>query len=243
MDDRRAADEQDLLPLGAGRPDRVGNGLEAHRLGLLARDVRAHEAEQGRLAGPLERHDPHPGVADDDRHAKLDLDHRHAPRRAAGRIDGDAAVHLLIGDVDPVPAQADLGALVGRAVELLGERAGDVGRDDPRVAGVDGRRPVLDQVAEDRIELGVAGRADGDPRVARDRPAGSRSCIRGSRTCRPSGGCGRGSWATRENRRCARGPRLPRQPGRPPPRPWRLAGHLGSSPPGPPLRRQGRRLG
>ena len=70
---------------------------------------------------------------------------------AAGSTS-DAAVHLLVVDVDPAAVDADLGRLVGRAVELLGERAGDIGRDDPGVLGMDRRGAVLDQVAQDRVE-------------------------------------------------------------------------------------------
>ena len=153
--------------------------------------------------------------------------HRHAPRRAAGRVDGDAAVHLLVGDVDPVAAEPDLGPLVGRAVEVLGEGPGDVGRHDPGVLGMDRRGAVLDQVAEDRVELGAVVGADRRSGRSSGRPGGRRSGTRGSRTSRPSGGSGRGSWAAAANRRCGRGPRPPRPPDRPsnsPVRrsPWRV---------------------
>ena len=74
-------------------------------------------------------------------------------------------------DVDPAAPEADLGALVGRAVEVLGEGAGDVGRDGPGVLGVDRRGAVLDQVAEDRVDRFGAVGPDRDPGVARVGPA------------------------------------------------------------------------
>ena len=49
------------------------------------------------------------------------------------RIDEDAAVHLLIFDLDPLAAEADLRAEVGRAVEALGKGAVHVGGDDGAV--------------------------------------------------------------------------------------------------------------
>ena len=107
-------------------------------------------------------------------------------RACAGRvIDHDPAVHLLVVDVDPAAAEADLRRLVGRAVEALGERAGDVGR----------RRPARprDGPARRRARPG----RPGSPRAPRGRRPGSRSghssgrsggrrsCTRGSRTYPP----------------------------------------------------------
>ena len=69
-----------------------------------------------------------PVPADDDAVAGLHRGHRHAAGRAALGVDHDAAVHLLVLDVDPLAAEPDLGAEVGGAVEALGERAVHVGR-------------------------------------------------------------------------------------------------------------------
>ena len=64
---------------------------------------------------------------------------------------------------------------------------------------------MLDQVAQDRLERLVAVGPDRDPGVARDRTGARRSCTRGSRTSRPSAGCGRGSWAaSSESTMCPR---------------------------------------
>ena len=76
--------------------------------------------------------------ADDDRD-------RPCARRVIGRqravvssdVDQDAAIHLLILDLDPVAAEADLRAVVGGAVEALGKGPVHVGRLDRR-----SRRPM-----------------------------------------------------------------------------------------------------
>src|SRR4051812_3790561 len=59
-------DQQDFLAGRPRGPDRVGDGAQADGLGLLAGDVRAHEAERADAAGPLGRHDAHAVVADDE---------------------------------------------------------------------------------------------------------------------------------------------------------------------------------
>ena len=83
--DRRPAHQQDLLPLGAGRADRVDHASDADRLGLLARDVRVHETEQADLARPLDRQHAHARVTDDDRHPDFDVAHRDAAQPAGPR--------------------------------------------------------------------------------------------------------------------------------------------------------------
>ena len=76
----------------------------------------------------LGREDAQPLPADDDAVALAHVGHGQAAGGVALRIDEDAAVHLLVFHVDPVAAEADLGAVVGRAVEALGEGAVHVGR-------------------------------------------------------------------------------------------------------------------
>ena len=136
-------------------------------LGFSLETVELMKPNRADLARPLDRQHAHPRVPDHDRHADLDADHRDAPRLAGGAVDHDPAVHLLVVHVDPSAAQADLGRLVGRAVEALGERAGDIGRDDLRVLRMDRRGAVLDEVAQDRLERLVVVGLDGDPGVAR----------------------------------------------------------------------------
>ena len=105
-------------------------------------------------------------MADDDRQPDRHMDHRHAPGASGLGVESDAAVHLLVLDVDPAAVDSDLRLLVGGAVEVLRESRGDVSRHSPRVLGVDRRGAVLDEVADDRVEgLGRVG-VDADPRVA-----------------------------------------------------------------------------
>ena len=82
-------------------------------------------------------------------------------------IQSDATVHLLILYIDPTTLEADLGALVGRAIEGVGKGAGDVGGDGPGILGMHRRSAMLDQVSEDRVDcLGVIS-PDPDPGIAR----------------------------------------------------------------------------
>ena len=135
VDDGRAAHGRIFSPALAVRAHGGGDLADGDALGLLAGDRAGHELEQvlpgrrlgGEDAQPL-RGRRRSAVA------LADVGHRHAARRASpsGRRS-DAAVHLLVVDVDPLAAEADLGALVGGAVEALGEGAGHVGRHDVRV--------------------------------------------------------------------------------------------------------------
>ena len=76
----------------------------------------------------LGREDAQPLPADDDAVALAHVGHRQAAGGGSLRIDEDAAVHLLVFDVDPFAAEADLRAVVGGAVEAFGEGAVHVGR-------------------------------------------------------------------------------------------------------------------
>ena len=99
-----------------------------------------------------------PRPADDDQVAEFDRRHRYAPGGRPARVDADAAVHLLVGDVHPVPAEPDLGAEVGGAVEPVREGPGDVGPGDGAVGGLGGDGPVRVDLGEDALEdLGGVG--------------------------------------------------------------------------------------
>ena len=100
-------------------------------------------------------------MTDHDRHPLLDVGHRHAPGRGLVPVDDDPAVHLLIGDLDPFALEADLGLLVRGRVEAVGEGAGEIRHGGFRVFGVGRRRAVLDEVADDLLDLGVGRRLDG----------------------------------------------------------------------------------
>ena len=75
----------------------------------------------------LGREDAQPLPADDDPVALAHVGHRHAAGRLAFGIEEDAAVHLLVLDLDPFAVEPDLGAVVGGAVEALGKGAVHVG--------------------------------------------------------------------------------------------------------------------
>ena len=159
-----------FFPSARVAADRGRDLPEADRLGLLARDADSMNSNRvdsrGRSSGTT-RTPAWPTTIGMPSVTSVIGTHR---ADLAVGVDDDAAVHLLVLHVDPLAAEPDLGPLVGRAVEAFGEGPGDVGRHDPRVLGVDGRGAVLDQVAEDRVELAGGGRPDGDPGVARVDP-------------------------------------------------------------------------
>src|SRR5438067_1064816 len=67
-------------------------------------------------------------------------------------IDEDAAVHLLVLDFDPVAAEPDLCAIVGRAVEVFGKSAVHVGRHSDAIVRADRHGPVVVDGIEDFLE-------------------------------------------------------------------------------------------
>ena len=110
-----------------------------------------------------------------------------AELRSLARIDDDAAIHFLVGDFDPIAAEADLGPLVGRAVKAFGKRAVHVGGDEAAVllgrrARRRGRRSGPESAAarssrrcadfDHGIARIVAGLADRDLRDAKRAAAG-----------------------------------------------------------------------
>ena len=101
----------------------AGDLADQRALGLLGRDAAGHEREIVRphFAALLRKH-AHAGVA-----------RRRSACRAATsvigtqradlprRVDDDAAIHLLIGHLDPLAAEPHFGPLIRRAVEALRE--------------------------------------------------------------------------------------------------------------------------
>src|SRR5262249_43524091 len=98
--------------------------------------------------------------------ADADVGHGQAAGGAAVGVDQDAAVHLLVLDLDPLAVQADLGAVVGGAVKALRKGAVHVGGDGDAVAGADRHGAVVVDGVEDlaqgvgrggaHLKLGVA---------------------------------------------------------------------------------------
>ena len=139
-----------------------------HRLRLLARDGRAHEAEdRGRLARALDRDDAH-AVAGQQRSAR-----RRAPP-SSGRHSGptapqrDPAVHLRVADRRPAPVDQDVGLEVGRRVEAArGRRRRPAPARRPRLASSIGAAPWALRLDHGRLEQ-LGGRGDDlDAGVAR----------------------------------------------------------------------------
>ena len=95
----------------------------------------------------------------------LDFGHRHAAGRTCARhVDDDAAIHFLIGDLDPLAADADFGPLIGRAVERLGKGAVHIGRHEPAILRGRADRAVVGDLGENLFEQ--FGRVGAAPRPA-----------------------------------------------------------------------------
>ena len=81
---------------------------------------------------------------------------RHAARPS---VDDDDRVHALLLDLDPLPAQPHVRAVVGRRIEVVGDAAVLLGRLDERVALAHRmaaeRRELLQQVVE-RLRVSAA---------------------------------------------------------------------------------------
>ena len=82
-------------------------------------------------------------------------------------VDDQAAVHLGVAYVDPVPVEPDLGLEVGAGVEAVREDAVLLGRADLRLAGVDLVDPMDLQAHQDPLEGVLGRRRHVDPRVRR----------------------------------------------------------------------------
>ena len=125
---------------------------DGHVLRFLGRDVAAHELEGLRPARPLFRKDAHAGMADDDQLAQAGIGHGQAAGGHALEVDDDRAVHLLIGDLQPVAGNADFGPLVRRAIEIFGKSPGNVGRHEAAIADVGRHRAVVGDLGEDFLQ-------------------------------------------------------------------------------------------
>ena len=138
-----------------------------------------------RTAGPLDRDHAHAGVADHDRHAArtsiIGMQRERGARSgsrepilgysllllAPRSFDHNSAIHLLVGNFDPMAVQPDFGALVGRAVKAFGERAVHVGRDEPAILLGRRHRAVVGDLGQNSLHQLRRGGADFDHRVAR----------------------------------------------------------------------------
>ena len=131
-----------------------GNLADGHVLWFFGRNVAAHELEGLRPPRSLFRKDAYARVADDDAVAHARIGHRQAAgSRGTGEVerdvDHDPAVHFLIGNLQPVAGDADLGSLVGGAIEFFGKGPGNVGRHKAAVVDVGWHRAVVGDLRQD----------------------------------------------------------------------------------------------
>ncbi len=92
----------------AARVSRIDSATASRliALGFSLETLELMKRKRACVPRTLGRLDPDALVADDDRRPGDDVDHGHAARGVGVRVDGDAAVHLLIGDLDPLRLQS-----------------------------------------------------------------------------------------------------------------------------------------
>ena len=124
----------------------------------LGRHVVRHEREVRAAAiAELRRHADARKPADD---AISRTDVAQLPALGAFRVDDDGGVHSLASHGDPLPANAHLGPLIGRRVEILGRAAVAIGIADERIVLGRGMAPKWYQRFEQRGERWCVGRGD-----------------------------------------------------------------------------------
>src|SRR5262249_32653809 len=123
VDHGRTQDCQDLLTGGPSALHGGGNLAHGDSLGFFAGHRAIHELEQALARHGLGGGDAQALPADDDALALFYPSHGQATGRPSFRIEQDATVHFLILDIDPLASQSDLSAIIGAAVEALGEGA------------------------------------------------------------------------------------------------------------------------
>ena len=112
----------------------------------------------------------------DNRHAAFDLCHGDAagcrkcgvgrPAQSLWLFDNNSAVHLLVGDFDPMPVQSNLGPLVSRTIKALGEGTVHVGRGEPAVLLGRGDRSMVGDLGQDVLHPFFVWSTDFDHGVA-----------------------------------------------------------------------------
>ena len=163
----------------------LGDLADGDALGLFGRDVAVHELERLPLGRALVGKDPHAGVPDDELIARRDVAHGQAAGRAAGRIDGDAAVHFLIGHVDPVAAQRGLRSAGWSCCKIPRERRRRCRPATSVQSCCVGRHgSVVGDLSQNLVQFARVGGPDLDQRRSSDRSAAWPIAICLIRNCR-----------------------------------------------------------
>src|SRR6516225_2630748 len=107
VNDSWPEDGKDSFTRVLGPSHSGGNFANRNPLRLFARDWAGHELEQVGSRHGIGGQDAQSLPADDNAVPLVNVGHRNAPGRATFGINQDAAVHLLVFDVDPFAAQTD----------------------------------------------------------------------------------------------------------------------------------------
>ena len=162
VDDGRSADPQDAFACRLAVAHLVGDLTHLQGLRLLARDHRVHELEHRLGLRPRRRGDDdlHPEESDDDRLTLKHVRHRH--RRHVTVADDQAAVHLGILYLNPLPGDPDEGLEVRARVESFGEHAVHGCRDHLGIAGLNRVHTVVLKAYQQVVQRGVVLMGDED---------------------------------------------------------------------------------
>ena len=156
--DGRAANQQRFSSALARAEYFHGDLPDGDALGLFGGDGAVHEFKRLPYAFALLGEYTHAGVTNHDGLATLDIGHRHAAGDLGVAIDQDAAIHFLVGNLNPVTVEPNFGALVGGAVKAFGERPGNIGVFQPGVVERSRHGPMIGNLAENfRQRLGRFG--------------------------------------------------------------------------------------
>jgi hypothetical protein len=118
------------------------------------------------MQGAFLGEDADAGVADDDSLAAFDIAHGDAKSAAVIRFNRNAAIHLLPLDAEPAAAAANLGPLIGGAVEPLGKGAIHVGFYQAAVGLRGGNGAVVADLAKNLGQFGFAAGRHLNQRIA-----------------------------------------------------------------------------
>src|SRR5690242_21798276 len=132
MNDDRPGDDRDAAAAALHVAHHLCDAGDAALDAALRRDVVAHEREPETVALPELGSDADAGVPAHDLLARLDV--TELATHGFRSVDDDDGIHALAVDINPPAVQADLGPMVGRRVEVIGDAAVLLRRLDQRVA-------------------------------------------------------------------------------------------------------------
>ena len=168
--DRWSADDRNPLAMATTIVKLPGNLADGHALRFLRGHAARHELESLLFRFALVREYANAGVSAHHLHAAPHLGHGNAPGRLA-LFDNDPAVHLLFQHVVPSALNADLRALVGRAVKPIRQGTVYVCCHQMTIFLRRGDGSMVGDQSKDLVQFLTRLRADLEQRIAGVMPA------------------------------------------------------------------------